>query len=260
VSKFTLDDEAYYAAQRLIHKLLIELPHVEIDPQIHNVNYLPDETVYFIDKEFMDRFDRAKNIAVRDCKLINYGKPAVNVIFNSKHKYFVKKKISKTTVKPMMLSQINTLETRMENLYMELKEEITGGGKKKEIEKKFTYLKKEIEDQISFCKSVFVNTEEYEFAISNYYKYYNYTFVTFKYLDSGTGTLISENSHIVKNMVREGRLLKKKSNIIFIDSQALQNHCPYQNKKVESFLNDFQFKFDFGVQDLFIKKVDDPGN
>jgi hypothetical protein len=258
VAKFT-DNEAYHAAQRLIQKLIKELPHVEIDPQIHNVNYLPEETVHFIDKKFMDRFDRAKNIAVRDCKLINYGKPAVNVIFNSKHKYFVKKKISKTTVKPMMLSQINALETRLESLFIELEKEISAGGKKKEIEKKFIFLKKEIEDKISLCKSVFVNTEDYEFAVSNYYKYYNYTFVTFKYMDKGTGILISENSHIVKNMVREGRLLKKKSNIIFIDSEALQNHCPYQNKKVESFLNDFQFKIDFGVQDLFIKKADDSG-
>jgi hypothetical protein len=258
VAKFIKDDEAYFAAQRLVLKLIKELPHVEIDIKEHNVNYLPEETVYFIDKEYMDRFDRIKNIAVRDCKVINYGKPAVNVIFNSKHKYFVKKKIAKTTIKPMMLTQINQLEAAMEKLEVELTDE-TGktkaAKKRKEIEDKFKIRRKEIENRITLCKAVFVKTDEYDFAVSNYYKYYTYTFVSFKYLDTGSGMLVSENSHIVKNMVREGRLLKKKSNIIFVDAEAMKNHCPYQNKKVESFLEKFEYRFDYGVQDLFIKKL-----
>lgn len=258
MAKFIKDDEAYFAAQRLLNKLIKELPHVKIDIKEHNVNYLPEETVYFIDKEYMPQFDRIKNIAVRDCKVINFGKPAVNVIFNSKHKYFVKKKIAKTTIKPMMLSQISLLETALEKVEVELNEEtgkIKAVKKRKEVEEKFKIRRKEIENRITLCKAVFVNTDEYDFAVSNYYKYYAYTFVSFKYLDTGTGMLVSENSHIVKNMVREGRLLKKKSNIIFVDAEAMKNHCPYQNKKVESFLEEFEFRFDYGVQDLFIKKL-----
>jgi hypothetical protein len=258
VAKFIKDDEAYFAAQRLLQKLIRELRHVEIDPKKHNVNYLPEETVYFIDKEYMSQFDRIKNISVRDCKVINYGKPAVNVLFNTKHKYFVKKKISKTTIKPMMLTQINQLEAALEKLEAEREEESAKNRitkKQKELGEKYLVRKKEITDKLFLCKGVFANTDEYDFAISNYYKYYTYTFVSFKYLDTGTGMLVSENSHIVKNMVREGRLLKKKSNIIFVDLQAMETHCPYQNKKVESFLEGFENRFDYGVQDLFIKKI-----
>ena len=56
MAKFIKDDEAYFTAQRLLNKLIKELPHVEIDIKEHNVNYLPEETLYFLDKEYMQQF------------------------------------------------------------------------------------------------------------------------------------------------------------------------------------------------------------
>ena len=38
MAKFIKDDESYFAAHRLLHKLIKELPHVEIDTKEHNVN------------------------------------------------------------------------------------------------------------------------------------------------------------------------------------------------------------------------------
>ena len=256
--KFIEDKEKYLATQNKISSLIKQLSYVELDPKIHNINYLPEEVVYFLDKEYMIEFEEFKDIPFKDFKLINYGKPAVNIIFNSKHKYFVKKKINELELKVLIHSQRESLELRLDALEIQHTYELKNNldlGKQKEIKGKFKIIEKGLKDKIALCKDIFENTQLYESTMSNYYKYYTYTFVTFKYLDTTSGLLVSENSHIVKNVIRNDHLFKVKTNIIFVDFKAMQNHQPYQNKKVESFLNSFDHKFEYGVQELFIKKA-----
>lgn len=259
MAKYLEDYEKYIAAQHLIEELIKKLPHEKIDPKIHNINYLPEETVYFFDKAYMPEFESIDNIPLKNFKLINYDKPAINIIFNSKHKYFVKKKIKETELKALIHLQLQSLEELLVRLINQHSEELKNLNPKqqKELKAKFKITEQELKDKIVLSKDIFENTAKYESSISNYYKYYTYTFVTFKYMDLATGLLVSENSHIIKNVMRNGRLYKVKTNIIFVDIEAMKNHCPYQNKKVETFLNSFDHRFNYGVQDLFIKKIEE---
>lgn len=258
MTKVIEDYEKYIKGQKLINRLIQELPHEKIDPKIHNLNYLPEETICFFDKKYMPEFSSLKGIPFKDFKLINYDKPAINIIFNSKHKYFVKKKIKETEVKTLIHLQLESLEDLLRKLKIQHTEQLKTLEPKqqKESKKNFKLTEQEIKDKIALCKNIFDNPEYYEASVSNYYKYYTYTFVTFKYMDLATGLLVSENSHIIKNVMRNDRLYKVKTNIIFVDIEAMQNHCPYQNKRVETFLNSFDHRFNYGVHDLFIKNIE----
>lgn len=239
-----IDKEEYLAVQETLHKLMFSFPAIILNPEIHNINYRPIENIIYLDKKYMGNFQQFENYQIRTCKIINLNKPAMALVYNKSHKYFLKKKVKPKDAKELLQDAILRTGNRIK--------EISAWKIPDEIEIA------SLNSKIELCRKYLEKVDDYkEIAVSNYYKNYYYTIVTFKYQDPQLGKLISEHTHILKNeytLDATGRneLKKEKFNIIFIDQDFIDKKIPYQNKKIVNFLSEFE-KVPMIFTDLFLK-------
>jgi hypothetical protein len=239
--KIIEDPVVYWQKQKALHELVQSLAHVTLDVQKHNVNEIPtDLTIIFIDKEDMPLFAPMVDDDIRTCKIVNYNKPAVELSFFSKHKYYVKKEVNPTALATFLQEQLFEQKQQIDKLKSEILKE---GNIDSLVNLLGDYVR-----GMGDIEEIIEHLEEYEVAISNYEMGYTYTELSYKY-EEGEGKYSNENSHIIKD--RNGKACM---NVIFIDPVAIQQPVANQQKKVDSFLASFPIRFVESSKIVYLKK------
>lgn len=242
--KFIEDKVLYRQKEAALHSLVKSLTPMILEVDKHNVNEIPNHLkIIFIEKEFMPSFAPMADDDIRSCKIINFGKPAVELSFFTKHKYYLKKKINPAYIRDFLVMQLNEL--------IEKKDEIISLIPLKMEKESLELLKEQLDSfirQIEDLKNIIDNLEQYDFAISNYEMGYLYTELSYKYQTS-EGNYDNENSHIIKNNELEERI-----NVIFIDEQAIQKPIANQQKKIDAYLATFPIQFSEPSKVIYLKK------
>lgn len=263
-----INKKDYIIFQNQLKALVDTTPVLELNSTEHNINFIPDDAkIYFIDSKYMTDFSELSEHDIRTCKLINYGKPAINLSFSSKHKYYLRKNIdiSDDEVQKSLSETIRNasaklvknsamLQLNIELLKKELKQ--SNINDKELISATIKSTKKSIienEEQINKYMEMISNITSYKFVISNYYKDYIYTYVSYSYEVDGVKK--TSNTHVVTENPKVG-LLKEKSNVIFVDVNKIAKKVSYQNKEIEIYLSQFPQKIELNSMDVFYKKID----
>lgn len=244
--KFIEDITIYRQKEAALHQLVDSLTHLTLDVIKHNVNEIPSElTIVFIDKEAMPLFAPMADDDIRTCKIVNYAKPAVELSFFSKHKYYIKKNVNPTFLKWFLHEQLTEKKQQVTELAKEI---LTQPKAELHLLDTIIDLVKNYQSQIEGIQDIIDNIDQYEFAISNYEMGYTYTELSYKYLNT-QGKYSNENSHIIKD--RNG---KECINVIFIDYEAIQKPVANQQKKVDSYLATFPIRFAEPSKIFYFKK------
>lgn len=222
-------------------QLILELPKLKLDPEKHEVNEIPKGLViHFIDAQYMAEFEKFAKMKSKKIKLINYEKPAINLSFYEKHKYKLDKQPEPEEVKQLLLDRIDSL-----NEYIGQEELFPTPDRNQQKQVAHTEILK--------IRETIANLDAYEFAISNYYRNYIYMYVSFRYRTED-GSLDFCSEHLLNSEKdRYSQVQISKQNIIFIDTESIGEHTPYQNKKIEEYLKAFTNRLDVGIKDIFIK-------
>jgi hypothetical protein len=224
-----------------LQKLLRSLPKVTLDPNHHEVSPIPDVVkISFIDSKFMGLFEPFAELNARTLKLVNYNRAAINLTFFEKHKYKVNKE-------PEPEEIANQLEKKLEELK-------SGYGQTELFADAYTQATKDQQrQQIVDIQEILNEFHEYQFAVSNYFRKYTYWYVTWR-CENADGTLGHGNDHLLKDETDyDNNATILKQNVIFVDMNRIAEHTPYQSKKVEKFLNNFEKRIEVGTVDVFVK-------
>ncbi len=244
--KFIEDTALYRQKETALHQLVKSLAHLTLDVQKHNVNEIPtDLTIVFIDKEAMPLFAPMADDDIRTCKIVNYAKPAVELSFFIKHKYYIKKNANPTFLQWFLQEQ---LTERKEQVTQLAKEILTQPKTEHHLLDTLMDLLKDYQKEIDGIQDIIDNLDQYEVAISNYEMGYSYTELSYKY-QNPQGKYSNENSHIIKD-----RNSKECTNVIFIDKEAIEKPVANQQKKADSFLASFPIRFAEPSKVFYFKK------
>lgn len=244
--KFIEDIATYRQKERTLLNLVQSLAHISLDTQKHNINEIPAElTIVFIDKEDMHLFAPMADDDIRTCKIVNYNKPAVELSFFNKHKYYIKKNANPTFLQGFLQEQLTEKKQQVTELAKDI---LTQPKAELYLIDTLMELLKNYQNEIEGIQHIIDHIDQYEFAISNYEMGYTYTELSYKY-QTPEGKYSNENSHIIKD--RSG---KECINVIFIDQEAMQKPVANQQKKVDSYLASFPIRFVEPSKVFYIKK------
>ncbi|MCP9765654.1 hypothetical protein [Lacihabitans soyangensis] len=222
--------------------ILSELPKLTLDPKIHQVNLIPNGiNIHFIDSKYQEKFEEYAKGKNKQIKLINYGQAAINLTFYEKHKYKIEKDPIPEEVFEALLKRCDDLNEFINQGYL---------FEDNQRNERQTQAK----EQLLKIQHTIDNFHNYEFAISNYYRNFIYWYVSFRYrLEDGSLDFASQ--HLLNSEKdRFGKTTLPKINIIFIDTDYISVHTPYQNKKIEEYLKQFETQLDLGLRDIFVKE------
>lgn len=225
-----------------ITSILTDIPKLTLDPKLHQVNLIPRGiNIHFIDVKYQDRFQEFGSTKNKQVKLINFGQAAINLTFYEKHKYKIEKD-------PAPEEVLEALYKRCDDL----NEFITQGYLFEDDQR--NERQNQAKEQLTKIQNTIANFDNYEFAISNYYRNFIYWYVSFRYrLEDGSLDFASQ--HLLNSEKdRFGKTTLPKINIIFIDTDFISVHTPYQNKKIEEYLKQFETQLDLGLKDVFVKE------
>ena len=225
--------------------ILSEIPNLTLDPKIHQVNLIPNGiNIHFIDSKYQKNFEEYANGKNKQIKFINYGQAAINLTFYEKHKYKIEKDPVQEDVQEALLK-------RCDEVY-----EFTNQGYLFEDNQR-NKMQNQAKEQLIKIQHTLNNFDKYEFAISNYYRNFIYWYVSFRYRLQD-GSLDFASQHLLNSEKdRFGKTTLPKINIIFIDTDYISVHTPYQNKKIEDYLKQFDTQLDLGLKDVFVKDKKD---
>ena len=205
----------------------------------YGVFFLPLEAdVRFVPVEHMRVFKPFAGHVLKFIKLHNYNKPATAVRFNTKHKYATYRKVAKEKVEAFLLKQLEDMEEdldkRLEALDLSNPEQAT--------------LVKDLQDEyrrktesLSFYLGAL---EQYDFTLSNYFKYYVYYQAHIRYEDQGQ--VVSLEQHVATT----------KPNIIFIAEAFTHKQKAHSNKRIEQYLHSLEPVYSSSYIDLYAKKIE----
>jgi len=236
-----IDKKEYHIVRDELTNLLEKTPQININPvncADYNIKSLPPERMIYIDKSEMDNFIKFSEYDIRTYKIINYGKVAINLTFNTKHKYVVRKKLKKEEIQTTLNALISDHIKAIEKSEVERTPEDNAS----------------LGYDIGLLKKMIKNIENYEFCLSNFYKNYHYSTIAFRYKNE-EGKFCSANSHLIKDLLHKktNLLVEKRFNIVFVDLALLQERIPYANKEVEKYLKSFNLLINLGTLDFFAK-------
>ena len=222
--------------------VLAEIPKLTLDPKLHQVNLIPSGiNIYFIDSKYQDQFEEFSTSKNKQYKLINYGQAAINLTFYEKHKYKLEKEPAPDEIYAALTKRCDELnEFIRQGFLFEDK-----NRDERQIQAK---------EQLLKIQNTIQNFDKYEFAISNYFRNFIYWYVSFRFrLEDGSLDFASQ--HLLNSEKdRFGKTTLPKINIIFIDTDYISVHTPYQNKKIEDYLKQFETQLDLGLKDVFVKE------
>ncbi len=226
--------EEYLEKTAQLEKLVYNTKKLDLTDPTYQISGACAEPVHYVDRGEMATFEPLKDFDCRLIKLINYGRPAISLHYFSKHKYYLKRNLDLDLIEGLLAERIE-----------QLKESIEGAredeGYRKELEKELRYFRK-----------VYKQADKLPFALSNYSRYYHYTYVSYRYqTDRG---LESANSHLINHTLDKetGEILIERLNVIFVDEAALQEHHPYDNSKVLTYLKGFSRVISLGKTDFYV--------
>jgi len=234
--KFYDSDEYHEKTRQLEEILFSQATRLTLPADEFNIQGKADEPQEFISKREMSLFAPLADFDCRTIKLVNYGRPAISLAYFTKHKYYVDKKLHPDQIRAILFQQIQDARAsyNSEDVAEELKETLL--------------------QQIDHYQDVYNHMERYQFALSNYYRFYRYSYVSFRYVQHGL--IKSANSHLIKHTIDKdsGEILIERTNIIFVDEIALVKQATYANKEVVDFLNTFTDVIPLGKVDFYFKK------
>lgn len=255
MSRKIIDKVEYLRVQSSLEKCLAQTPKLELVLGIHNVNMIPEGlNIHYISKQYMNDFEAFSSYDIRTHKLINYGRPAVELNYYYKHKYFVDTKASEKTIKQYLDNHLANLATEK----AKLKEKMEKISETKELETIFESYKAKmfnLQEQLDHFEKVSTNLSSMQWVISNYELGFHYYELGFKYWDAKELEYVTYNSHLIKNQHnKHGVLTQERHNVVFVDEQALLRPIANQHKTVEKLLSTFTTQFQLGVKKVYFRK------
>ena len=233
--RITYPVQEYRRRRNELHELIQSLPALTLTPDVHNLNEHPPAPVVFLDSRtspVLAPWSR-DNFDCREIKLVNLDKPAISLKFFIKHKYQVDKQPDPALITMTLTNQVNELA---EYLQTHPDEETARA-------------------RYELLQHVRSNPAEYRFAVSNFYRNYQYPYVSFRYAE-GTG-YATENTHLIAPP--KGEKVNPNEppafphyNVMMIDAEGIQKPRPANDHaQAEAFLSTFAHQFNMGKRDLF---------
>lgn len=252
-----VDKELYLQMQRALQALLELTPKIILVPGSHNVNIIPEDlNIHFIATERMKDFELFKEADIRTLKIVNYGKPAVELYFFLKHKYFVDKKQTEESIYGILQTYQNDLREQQQAILLSMKKAYTmlPMNEMKDLVDSYMGEMDALNKQAAYWEEMEGRLEDMEYVVSNYEHNFQYYELGYKYWDAELLEYVIYNSHMVKNQTnRNGEVTQERHNIIFVDEKAIAVPIPNQHKVVEKFLATFPEKFKLGTRMVYFK-------
>ena len=243
------DKEDYLKNRNTLEQILYSSALVDLSDQEANITGSAEEKQRFVSSDEMHRFMKIAYFDCRTIKLINYNKPAISISYFQKHKYVLNKKPKTEEVAGLLESQIKKLNKKLAEI-----ETAIQNLKESELSFQPSFEKRALEltEEIKYHYRFLNNLDTCDFAISNYSRYYIYSYINYKYYHQGG--IESGNSHLIKHTFdKEGEIAVERTNVIFVDIEAITKPVPYDNKKITDYLATFPDKINCGTFDLYIK-------
>lgn len=227
----------YFALQEEFKKLLLNTPKYTLT-EFAQISGRCDENVIYMEEKFMPLFEKFVG-KLRHYKIINYKQAACRLSYIQKHKYFLNKKMEKNQVANILTDKIK-----------ELKIEVAQFEEKK-VDVDFQKIV-ELKQEINKYQEVYLQLDKYDFCLSNYYHFYHYTYLNFSFYDSIANKIQSKSSHIIKGITKRGEYIES-FNIVFIDTERINQEQFYQHKEIVNYLNLFSDNLKGGIASLYWK-------
>lgn len=233
------DPQEYKQRSLELAQTLHKCDRLELSDPVYQRFGQPGELVdiAYLDHRHMSAFAELADFDCRHIKLVNFGRAAIQLSFFQKHKYFIDKKPKRPEVEGALNAHLETLVEQHD-------------------ESDSTEAKQHLSSQITKYRTVLKRLDAYQFAFSNYSRYYTYDYVMYRYFVQKTQfrAIDSANAHLIKHTTnRDGQITVERTNVIFVDAEALRKRHSYDNKRAESFLAGFTEAIDCGKYDLYIR-------
>lgn len=207
--------------------------------ELRNVGVSEQQNIYYFPSELMGEFESNIDQRLNTHKLCNLNRPAISIKFSLQHQYATK---NVTGSKGLFQIYIDPLKQRLKKLRageirtLSLLEEIAG-----------------VTDQIEFLQNIAAaDPDNYEIVLSSFFKMHYYEFISYQYF-SGKVKKFAK-TQLLTNRIKNGQELKW--NIIFIDTERINEQVVKTSSKTEKYLNSFDNSVSLPetTYDLFVRK------
>lgn len=205
--------------------------------------------IHFVDSRNQSLFAEFEHFDCRTIKLVNFGKPATRLTFFKKHKYILLKNsdLTQEDKEIRITNYINELTVKR-SIKLDKIDRLTGAALSDE-----RGLIGMMEQEIKTWQEVLRNLDQYDFAVSNYRRDYQYVTLNYKYRTTEQ-EYANAQEHLL-NPQRDGKgvITQQRFNIIFVDTREIGREHPHQHKEIETFLNNFSLVTQVGKQQLYAR-------
>ncbi|CCH57620.1 hypothetical protein BN8_p06816 (plasmid) [Fibrisoma limi BUZ 3] len=235
----TYPRQEYLEKREELHRLVNQQHRLQLTPEEHNIKGETNQApIIYLDGKDGAKFDKLNRTQFdcREIKLINPTQPAISLKFSTRHKYQIDRNPQSKVIREHLIELIYELQEALE----------------KNSDDALA------QQNLALLMKVNRNPGSYELAMSNYFRYYYYTYVNYRYAD-GQG-YSTGNTHLIASSIKEDdeqnepedRFLRY--NVIFVDVAGISRPRPANDHaRTETYLNEFEHRFDVGKRDLFIK-------
>jgi hypothetical protein len=206
--------------------------------------------IYFLDSRLQTLFADFEQFDCRSIKLVNYGKPAVRLTFFRKHKYWLLRNadLNREDKQLRVMNYINELVVKAEIMTDRL--DALPGFKQSEQREKVGGMREEIRA----WQQVLEQIDDFELAVSNYRRDYQYVTLNYKYRLE-TGEYANGQEHLLNpQRDNQGVVTQPRYNLIFVDVREIEREHPHQHKEIENYLNNFSLMTQSGKQQLYARR------
>ena len=205
----------------------------------------------------MGDFIAFKDYDIRTHKIINFGKPAVELNYYLKHKYFVDTQKTEDEIRIFLSHYIKDLAEEREEINDKIKRVHTGSFDVADVASLLASYRADLETlktHTEYWQEMAKNLSDMEWVVSNYTHGFHYYELGYKYYDAVLEEFVSTNSHMVKNQFnKNGELTQERHNLIFVDEKAIGHPVPNQHKMVEKLLATFPQQITVGIRTYYFK-------
>ena len=239
-------------------ELMNEVPKLRPDRDSWDIegDWSATGNIHFVDGVHQPFFETIRDFDCRTIKLVNMDRPAARITFYRKHRYTLIKDKDMTTEHKVeqISSYINGLIVKAQVL--ESKIDHLPAPKRADAKGQIGMFWQEVD----IWRAILDSPEKYEIALSNYERQHFYVTVNYKYrLPSGEYTNAQE--HLLNTQRdRLGNITQVRHNILFVDTAEINREHPYQNREVESYLNNFSIKSEVGNYKLYARQLPEVSN
>jgi hypothetical protein len=205
--------------------------------------------IHFVDARNQSLFEDFQHFDCRTIKLVNYGRPATRLTFFKKHKYILLKNADLTLEEKgiRITNYVNEITVKRA-IKLDRVDKLTGAALSDERGQIGM-----LEQEIKTWKEVLLNLDQYDFAVSNYRRDYQYVTLNYKYKSSEQDYANAQEHLLNPQRDKQGIITQQRYNIIFVDTREVNREHPHQHKEIENFLNNFPLVTQTGKQQLYAR-------